>query len=399
MARALEKAYPDIADEDKTASFISELFPDKMKQAQALLESASMSDSRELYQAVRALREDPSDVSKSPHSRRLSGSSGSRRVPSSSLKAAAPSPASKSSSRSGKNLPKGRSSLTGKQLVDDMEDKTPAVSRQRVEKPSSLFRWVVRWMVRLVVLGLLGTLVWAVVWGPLHAPAQPYISKIEHWIRNNVFYRAPVIVEKPLEELAQPGWLIERRAEEERLAKEKEAMQEYDRRLNEDPAFQKLLSDIDEQVRQIADMENEQRALKAAVQEDRRMGNVNTRKIEELEKKIEALSKELEVNRTKKAKIEGKTIQVVDDVGKATKEGLGYFSLSTSNPASAKVYFKNNYIGTTPLVDTLIEEGMQEFHLVDSSGQRRRLAIPISRGQKLNVAIDIKTLPLVAGPR
>jgi len=395
MARALEKAYPNIADEDKTANFISELFPDKMKQAQALLESAGVNDSQELYQAVRALREEPSDISKSRRPSESRSPASAKRV-SLSSKSATSSSVSKSSSGQPVSRRRSSSLTAGKQLVGDANSKTP-VSRQAIKKPSV----VKRWFLRLVVLGLLGAGVWAVVWGPLNAPARPYASKIAHWVKNNVFYREPVGEEVQSEETGPqiPGWLIERRAEEQRLAKEKEAMQEYDRRLSEDSAFQKLISDIDEQIRQLAQMENEQRALKAAVQADRQVGTGNTRKIEELEKRIEALSKQLEANRTKKAKIEGKPVQVVDDANKATKEGLGYFSLSTTNPTNAKVYFKNNYIGTTPLIDTLIEEGMQEFHLLDSSGQRRRLAIPVSRGQKLNVAIDIKTLPLVAAPR
>jgi len=402
MARALEKAYPDVADEDKIASFMSELFPDKMKQAQALLESASMNDSQELHQAVRALREEPNEAVSKPPQRRLSAPRNPavpRRVPSSKkLPSAEVVATSKSVAlKPARNLPKRQSSslTAGKQLMDEVDGKTP-VSRQVVKQTSSAKPWAVR----LLLLGLLGAAVWAVALGPFKAPVRLYVSSMVEWMKTHVF-RQPELEVLPDDEPGTnlPSWLIERRTEEERLAEEKAAMAEYDRRL-EDPAFQKLMNDINEQIQQLAHMQDEkQKALKAALNEDRQTSNVHARKIEDLEKRIEALSKQLDLNRTKKARIEGKPVQVVDDAGKAMREGLGYFSLSTSNPSNAKVYFKNSYMGTTPFVDALIEEGMQEFHLIDAHGQRRRLAIPISRGQKLSVAIDIKTLPLVAAPR
>jgi hypothetical protein len=146
-------------------------------------------------------------------------------------------------------------------------------------------------------------------------------------------------------------------------------------------------------------MEEEQLALKKAVQADRETRSADVRRIEELEKQMAALAEKLKASRTKKAKIEGKSIQVIDDVDKAVKEGLGYFSLSTSNPTKARVYLKNNYIGTTPLVNLLIEEGMQEFHIMDADGQRRRFVRPIARGEKNNFAVDIKNLQPVNAPR
>ena len=392
MARALEKACPDIADEDKTARLMSELFPDKMKQAQTLLESAGAEDSQGLYLAVRALKEDSGEIPKPSQSRRPSNPLSSKRVPSSPK---LPNAEASSPSKKLHFIKKASSAEeVSKRSVSDIKNKTPA---SKPTKPSS----VKSWFARLVWLGLLAAVVWAVGWGPLNAWAKPYASKLVHWVQENVFYRAPVVEVLPDDEPGSnlPDWVVKRRAEEERLAREKEIIDEHERRLSADPAFQKLTRDIEEQVRQMAQMEEEQNALKAAQQADRAMSSVHARKIEELEKKMAALSKQLEANRTKRASIAGKPVQVVDDVGKATSEGLGYFSLSTTNPTNAKVYFKNNYIGTTPLIDVLIEEGKQEFHLMDANGQRRRLSIPISRGQKLNVAMDIEKLPLVATPR
>jgi len=395
MARALEKAYPNIADESKTASFMSELFPDKMSQAQALLESAGVNDSQELYKAVRALREDPSDAGRRSSSRNSSNSGRISSSPHAEASSSASGPSPAKSGQAHRSKRRSTSSASRKQAADGFEGKTP-VSQQWVAKPSP----VKRWGVGLGIFGLLGVLVWAVVWGPFQS-LQPYAAKTTDWVKENVFQDKPVAEVSPPanpdDEL--PEWVIERRAEQARLASEREAMREYERRLDEDPEFQKILNDIDDQVRKLAQMEEEQRALREAMKEDRRAGSANTRKIADLEKKIAALSKQLNVNRSRRAQIEGKPIQVVDDAEKAAQEGLGYFSLSTSNPTNARVYLKSNLIGTTPLVDVLIEEGMQGFHLIDSDGQRHLLALPIVRGQKHNIAMDIKKLPLVVGPR
>jgi len=396
MARALEKAYPGIADEDKTASFMLELFPDKLKQAQALLESAGANDSQEIYVAVRALREEPSDLSKSPSRRSsASGTSNPNRTP---LK---PSPAESASTgkslaiRPGQNLKRktassssSSASIAARQRVEDMEEKTPV--GQKVQKPSRLKPW----LLRLVWLGLLAAGVWAVAWGPLHAPAKPYASKMFQWVKDHLFGK-PVDVPPVDEPVELPDWLIQQRAEEARLAEEKALREERERLLWADPTFQKLTKDIEEQTQQMMQMEEEQNALKAAQEADRKMGHVHARRIAELEKQMAELSKQMAANRAQKAKMEEKTIQVVGGLEEAAKAGLGYFTLKTTNPTNAKVYFKNNYIGTTPLVDTLIEEGMQEFHLVGSDGRRRRMTYHIARGQKNNVATNVERLPLL----
>ncbi|MCL2011478.1 MAG: protein kinase [Cystobacterineae bacterium] len=304
MARALEKAYT-IASEDEVARFMSELFPDKMKQAQALLESAGMGDSQELYMAVRALREEASDIS----ARRSSAprrSSSSQRLPPvprplstkplspKPLSPKAPSPSGSSNSAKAGPLRhrKGHSpssanrerladnSQADNSLVDSSEAKT-SVSRQ-LQQPS----FAKRWIAYAAALGLLGVLLWAAL-----------------------FYG--------------PGWFSEKTP----LANTKEASME----LPSVPNSMELPS----------------------------AQHVSTA---------------------------------------AAEKSPGSFSLSTINPENAEVYLKNNLIGITPL-EVPIEEGMQEFHLVDLEGQRRQLVRNIIAGQKDSVSIDIKTLPLVDEPR
>jgi len=212
MARALEKAYPDIADEGKTARFMSELFPDKMKQAQALLESASVNDSQELYQAVRALRDDSSDFSKPPHLRRPSSSlsalssSGSRHAPSPPRPSQAQmSPASKPhAAKPGQNFHKRRSSSLAeeKQLMDEAEDKTP-VFVHLAPKPFVAKHW----MLWLMLFAFLGALAWAVAWGPLNAQAKSSALKRAPPEKEDVPKKEPVMQAPP--EGASLGGLVE----------------------------------------------------------------------------------------------------------------------------------------------------------------------------------------------
>ncbi|MCL2178725.1 MAG: serine/threonine protein kinase [Proteobacteria bacterium] len=218
MARALEKAYPNIADEGKTASFMSELFPDKMNQTQALLESAGMGDSQEFYKVVWALGGETGEAS--PRRSLVSqNSSGQGRMVSSpklpnlgaSSPVVVPNP-TKSERLLPPRKPSSASLAAPKQPADNFKGKVP-IPKKRAAKASSVKLSFVkpspakpspvkpspgkrkRWLAWRVVFGLLVVVVVAswVFLGPLRSQVRPYAAKTVHWVKRHVFQEKPAV--------------------------------------------------------------------------------------------------------------------------------------------------------------------------------------------------------------
>lgn len=247
-------------------------------------------------------------------------------------------------------------------------------------------------MVGVALLVLFAVVGWAAAFGPLKEQARALL-KAE--TEEPVIDRGP----RPIDPAssgtsAKPAWLIEKEAAEAELAAQKAWQQEIEAAAN-DPERQKLLLEIDAQIRQLDALEAEQRLLKVEARQGRATGEANSKKIDDLQKQIDDLKHAIDTRKHPGAPgADSENVQVVRDEKSARAAAVGYLSLRTINPASAAVYLEDTSLGSTPLVKVPLEAGVHRLRVVDGEGKARVFSVRIEPG-KTNESrpLDVSSLP------
>jgi serine/threonine-protein kinase len=167
-----------------------------------------------------------------------------------------------------------------------------------------------------------------------------------------------------------------------------------------DPERQKLLEEIQAQLRQLDALEEEQRRLKIEARASRAAGEANAAKIDQLQKQIDelkALVHEKQARSSSKGSAAKKPdeVEVVRDAKSAKAADVGYLTLRTLNPSSAAVFLDGTSLGSTPLVKVPMDVGVHQLRVVDGEANSRLLSVTIDSGKTLDLkGVDVSSLPL-----
>jgi serine/threonine-protein kinase len=444
FARAIEQACPELFEDEQVAEFMKQLFEDKIALTRTLLESANDSDAAQLKQVAAglAVQESDSDSGPRPAKRaatRASATPGGRPGVKAGASQARLSKVSGSrpAGPSSRSLPKvGASSQALKKVKveEPVEEETVRPGSKspfggkpaRVEDTTLPPRGKSAMKLDPVAAkpatpppaaapepkkgGLGGVLAIATVllafaglgWAAFAGPLKPHVDAL--------LASEPIPVDtgpKKLEPVAapsnkdKPAWLIEKEQQEAQLAAEKARLAEAEALAN-DPERQRLLAELEAELKQLDYLEAEQRALKLASQQGAAVNTANTKKIEDLQKQIDDLKAAVATKQQKSgAKApaaqpgEGE-VEVVKDSRGAKAGGLGYLSLRTINPSSANVVLDGDSLGSTPLTKVPIEVGVHKLQVIDGDGKARLLSVTIEAGKTNEMrAVDVGSLPFL----
>lgn len=449
FARAIEQACPEIFEDEQVAEFMGQLFEDKIAITRSLLEVASEGgDQASMKQAAAVLTTDERDNDSKPAKKTGSLNAKSTATPhprpgvktgASSAKLPKVSATAKPSSR---NLPRvGGSQMklpkvevpaeeetvrpgtrspfakAAQQQVppapkEDLDATMPPRGRSSMKLPQVKVEPVKPAPVAappkkkggaggivaiVVLLAIIAGLGWAVMAGPL----KEQFAKLEE---------PPPVVDTGPKKIdlgtvtpdgEKPAWLVEREKQKAEAEAEKKRQADMEAVAN-DPQRQRMLAELEAELKQLDYLEAEQRSLKLASQQGQATGAANTKKIDDLQKQIDEL-KTLVADKQKKSSAAAAakkvnpdgTVEVVKDSKGAKEASIGYLSLRTINPSSANILLGGDSLGSTPLVKVPIEAGVSKLVVIDGDGKARLLSISIEAGKTNEMrAVDVGSLPL-----
>ena len=248
----------------------------------------------------------------------------------------------------------------------------------------------------LVLVGILGGLVWAVTAGPFK---DQFTALTEE-------PKAPDTTPKkvdlePTPDGEKPAWLVEKEKQKAEQEAERKRMAEIEAAAT-DPERQRMLAELEAELKQLDYLEAEQRSLKLAAQAGAVAGVANGKKIEDLQKQIDDLKTMVAEKQNKKAarKVDPVNpdgeVEIVKDLKGARNADIGYLSLRTVNPSSANVLMNGDELGSTPLSKVPVEAGVHRLRLIDGDGRPRMLSVIIEAGKTNEMrAVDVSSLPLI----
>jgi serine/threonine-protein kinase len=433
FARAIEQASPELFDNDQIGAFMAELFDDKIKTTRALLELATTNDTASMTKAVAALS-DEAAVSTPPARKAVSakatpqprpGISNPRRpvVQKPVTSKRLPAIEEPEDTDPGKDIdatipprpkkPTGAIKKVEPPRRNEEDEDTPAPRKrapapaaapapeplEAIALPKRSLGGPIAVVLLLVAVGGGG---WAVTAGPLKDSAL--VANVKQRVEKEVRDEEPAPEPpKSLEELAKqnngpkPQWMVEKEAADKVLAEEKTRQQEIEQSAS-DPEKQNLLKEIDGQLLTLNRLEAEQRQLLVDAKASKQTGVDNSKRIAELERKINALTANIADKKDRVAKTGGApksdAVVVVNDKKSAQAADMGTLVLSTYNPAKAAVYLDTTPLGDTPL-KTPMPAGLSVLRVVDGDGKNHQLSVKIERGKTLELkAVDVGSIPL-----
>ena len=450
FARAIEQACPELFEDEQVAEFMGQLFEDKIAITRSLLDVANQGGepAEDVKKAAAVLATDERDTGEKPARKTgsLNARSSATPHPRPGVKTGASSQklprvntgnVAKPSSR---NLPKvGGSQMRLPRVevpheeetvppstkspfakkpaepVEDLDATLPPSGRSRMKlapvkaeapkpppappEPPKKKGGVGGIIAVVVLLAIFGGIGWAVTAGPL----KEQFSKLEE---------QPVPVDTgprkiELEEQGpagtKPAWLVEREKQKAEAEAEKLRQAQIEAAMN-DPERQRMLAELEAELKQLDYLEAEQRSLKLAAQQGQATGAANTKKIEDLQKQIDDL-KNLVADKQKRSaaaataaapkKNDDGTVEVVKDTKTAKKADVGFLTMRTINPAAATVLIGGDAIGSTPFTKVPIEAGIHKLVIIDGDGKSRLLSVNIESGKTAEMrGIDVGSLPL-----
>jgi serine/threonine-protein kinase len=415
FARALEQSCPELFDDEQVADFMATLFEDKIAATRALLDVAKEgSDAGQMSQAALGLTgADGAEgrPRKTPAPRPPVRASAPRlaKVATGAQRARAPSggtgKAPRLSRPSKQELPPVGADLPGTvppkargssrrlptvppapptEVADETAKNQLAVAGGSLAGPFAA-------MGVLVVLAVAG---WAAAFGPLRGQAEALFAADAE----PVVDLGPRPIDLTVSATsAKPGWLLEQEREKQRLAEQRARQEEIERAAN-DPVRQKQLREYDAQLRQLDKLEAEQRLLRAESLQGRATGEANTKRIDDLQRQIDALNKAMSAGKPGGAKTSAddpERVDIIRDDRSAKLHGTGFLTLHTSNPPSAAVFLGGDSLGSTPLRKTPLEAGVHRLRVVDGDSRDRVLSVQIEAGKTTEFfALDVGSLPL-----
>jgi serine/threonine-protein kinase len=428
MAKAIEQAFPELFEEEQCSELMSSLFEDKIQTTRSLLELANSDDTSNMTKAVEALNNADEAVldaaggpKKATQRAVLSGKAPSRRLPvvkppTDDLDATMPPSKAKRpsggadryTSQVGRDfamydqseVETDQSKKSASRAEADRED-TPTVGLSRGKRPAPLEPprgggGGLAIFLLVVMVGGLGGLGWAGWRGPLKDTA---LGLAMHKALED---EPPPPPPRDLRELAaekngpKPQWLLEKEAHEAQLKAELDRQKAIEEAAA-DPENQKILEEINTQLKDLDRQEAELRQLKIDAKAAGAQGAANTKRIEEMEKQIAALKAAIEEKqgRAKKKKAEG-GVEVVRDAKSAKSAQVGYLTLFTVNPSKAAVFEGNTALGNTPLSKVPLDDGAHALRVVDADSQNRSFSVTIKAGQTTEFkGVDVSTMSLM----
>jgi uncharacterized protein YggU (UPF0235/DUF167 family) len=247
-----------------------------------------------------------------------------------------------------------------------------------------------------LMIGGLGALGWAGWKGPLKDTG---LGQAMHKALED---EPPPPPPKDLKELAanpggpKPQWLVEKEAHDAQLKAEAERQKAIEE-ASADPENQKILEEINSQLKDLDRQENELRQLKLDAKATGAQGAANSKKIEQMQKQIDDLKAAIEgkQGKIKKKKTED-GIEIVRDAKSAKSADIGYLTLYTVNPSKASVYEGSNSLGTTPLAKVPLDDGTHFLRIIDGDSQARSFTVTIKAGQTTELkGVDVSSMNLI----
>jgi serine/threonine-protein kinase len=450
FARAIQQACPEMYDDEQVAEFMSQLFEDKIALTRSLLELANAGrDAASISKAVQRLAttEEPGvdgpkkktggapvRSSATPAPRPVARSSASsQRLP----KVSSPAGRSGQSARglptvgpgarSSRSLPKAgasRQSLPPVKKRDSLEDgdqTLPPSTRHPARPPppapdaskaaaageetgpgqakkQATSRGPGGLVAVVLVLAVLVGGGWLVALGPLKDQAKQWLASEMDPPPVDTGPQ-PIVIQPQGDSSEKPRWLLEKQKQQAELEAEKARQAEIEAAAA-DPERQKLLEEIQAQLRQLDALEEEQRRLKIEARASRAAGEANAAKIDQLQKQIDelkALVHEKQARSSSKGSAAKKPdeVEVVRDAKSAKAADVGYLTLRTLNPSSAAVFLDGTSLGSTPLVKVPMDVGVHQLRVVDGEANSRLLSVTIDSGKTLDLkGVDVSSLPL-----
>ncbi len=434
FAKAIEQACPEMFDEDQSAALMTQLFEDKIQTTRALLELANSNDTGRLTKAVQELASDDVEAGM-PKVRKTAARLKRPTTSKQNLKpvnddATSP-PMRRSAPSSNKDLdetitPKSKAVSSGNlganryaskvgrdyAMYDEPEVPTDTSGSKKPLKASRRLPQITgdgtdthRGVAAksgpgaVIALGLVavmfGGLVWASWKGPLKdtGPAVSFRTMLD----NELNGEPPPPPVRSLEEQAKnpigdkPAWVLENEKQDAIAKAEADRQVEADAIAN-DPDRKAMLAELDSQLKQLDNLEDEQRKLKVDAQAGRALGSANSKRIDDLEKQIAGLKGAIA---TKKAKKGDLVVEVVNDSKSGRALDVGFLSLRTVNPSEAAVFDENIALGSTPLRKVPLDKGIHRLRIVDGDSKNRVLSVTIEGGKTMEFkAVDVQSLPL-----
>jgi serine/threonine-protein kinase len=438
FARAIEQACPDLFEDEQVAEVMATLFEDKIAITRSLLEAANEgADQASMKQAVAGLtnaEERDADSGKKKPVRAAAGTPNPRpglRSSSSSQRldrvggatSKTPRKPGTAPGKSVARLPKvadraapeedtvklkARSSVSGG--AGPGEDTLPPRSRSQMKlgavppqppepaptgeltAPPQRKRGALgAVLVGLVLLAGVGGLGWALTGGPLKdtlaaldgspPPADTGPAELE------------LGAAEPGPD--KPAWLIEKQRQKAEQEAERRRQAEAEVAAN-DPERQRVLAELESQLKQLDYLEAEQRSLRFAAQQGQAAGASNSKRIEDLQKQIDDLKGAVAAKKKAPAASPGEPgeIEIVKGTQGAKQASVGYLDLRTINPSSANVLLNGDGLGSTPLSKVPLEAGVHRLVVMDGDGKARVLSVTIRAGkaEAMN-GVDVGSLP------
>ena len=246
----------------------------------------------------------------------------------------------------------------------------------------------------LVLLAIVAGLGWAVAFGPLKD-------------QFNALSEEPKVVDTGPQKVQpvagtdgdKPAWLIEKEKQKAEEEAERQRMAQIEAAAN-DPERQRMLAELEAELKQLDYLEAEQRSLKLAAQQGAQAGVAQGKKLEDLQKQIDDLKAVVADKEKKKAAGAAKKgdgeVEIIKDGKGAKNAAIGYLTLRTVNPSSANVLLNGDGLGSTPLAKVPVEAGVHKLHVIDGDGKVRLLSVTIEAGKTNDMpAIDVSSLPVV----
>ncbi len=459
LARALEQACPELFEDEQLAEFMGQLFEDKIAITRSLLEAANEGgDQASMKQAAQGLTTDERDVeakpkkvsnsairanpniaaqpqSATPNPRPgLKSTSSSARLPKVATRESKGGPSSRNLPQVGKSVAKLPRVSSQPPSVPD-EETVPPDSRSPFAKPrkeakedpdatipprakSQLKLPQVNGAPRqsppveptdspppakkggalagilavVVLLAIVAGLGWAVTAGPLKEQFQALSDE-------------PKVVDPGPRQVQpvggddgdKPAWLIEKEKQKAEQEAERKRMAQIEAAAN-DPERQRMLAELEAELKQLDYLEAEQRSLKLAAQQGAQAGVAHGKKLEDLQKQIDELKTvvaDKEKKKTAAARKDGE-VEIIKDGKGARNASIGYLSLRTVNPSSANVLLNGDGLGSTPLAKVPVEAGVHKLRVIDGDGKARLLSVTIEPGKTNDMpAVDVGSLPVL----
>ena len=456
FARAIEQACPEMFEDEQLAEFMGQLFEDKIAITRSLLEAANDADSASMKQAAVGLTTDEREVDPRPAKVKTGGgvranvnltappatatpnprpglksatSSGSSsklpRVPTRESKLggssrALPSVAGKSAMKLPKvpspppppeeqTVPPNSKSPFAKPK-EDLDATLPPRSKSQMKlaavssapkqaaAPEPAPEVPVKKggmaavLAVLVLFAIVGGLGWAVTMGPLKEQFKALNEEPK------VVDTGPTRVEPaaPSDDTAKPAWLLEKEKQKAEQEKEKKRMAEIEAAAN-DPERQRMLAELEAELKQLDYLEAEQRSIKLASQQGVAAGVANGKKLEDLQKQIDELKTAVADKEKKKLRKAGDVeVEIIKGLKGAKNAAIGYLSLFTVNPSSTNVLLNGDGLGSTPLAKVPVEAGVHKLQVIDGDGKTRTLSVTIEAGKTNEMrGVDVSSLPVL----